>query len=195
MANGINWQHQTTKVLNMAWKKEYAATRKLKSASDPAYKAKRNAQSAKDKSARAEYMAAYYAANPEKFKRTAEQQAAVNARRREKYSQDAEARDAARAAAKAWQQGNPLKRKAQRLKQYGIEVSDFNELMAAQGGSCAICGESDTSKPNNFPLVDHCHKTGKVRGLLCMSCNQGLGKFKDDVARLSSAISYLTKHG
>ena len=195
MADGLNWQHSTNKVLPMAWKKEYAEARKLKESTDPEYKARRNAQSAKDKAARSEYMKAYYAANPDKFKRTPEQQAAINARKREKYAQDMQMREAARAAAKAWQQGNPTKRKAQRLKQYGIEISDFNDLMAIQGGACAICGHSDTSKPNFFPVVDHCHTTGKVRGLLCMGCNQGLGKFKDSADRLFSAIAYLSKHG
>lgn len=180
----------------MAWKKEYAEARKAKAATDPEYRAKRNAQAApKDKAARAEYMASYYSANPEKFKRSPEQQAKINDRKREQYAQNAQMREAARAAAKAWQQGNPLKRKSQRLKQYGIEVSDFNDMMAVQGGRCAICGHSDTSKPNFFPVVDHCHETGRVRGLLCMSCNQGLGKFKDDKDRLFSAISYLTRHG
>lgn len=180
----------------MAWKKEYAEARKAKSAADTQYREKRNAQSAKDKAARAEYMKAYYAANQDKFKRrTPEQQEKYNETRRKKYAESLELREAMRAAAKAWQDGNPIKRKAQRLKQYGIAVSDFNDLMAIQGGRCAICGHSDTSKAGFFPLVDHCHKTGNVRGLLCMACNQGLGKFRDNVDHLFSAISYLTKHG
>lgn len=179
----------------MAWKKEYAETRKQKAAENPEYRAKRNEQSAKDKAARAEYMAAYYAANPEKFVKTPEQKAKHNESRRKKYAESVEFRDAARKAAKAWQDGNPLKRKSQRLARYGIELSDFNDLMTIQNGACAICGHSDISKPNFFPLVDHCHKTGRVRGLLCMACNQGLGKFKDEIDRLFSAIAYLSKHG
>lgn len=195
MEDGLNWQIINNRLQSMAWKKEHAESRRLKAASGPEYRAKRNLQSAKDKEARAEYMKAYYAANPGKFKRTPEQQAAINARKREKYAQDAQMRECARAAAKAWQQGNPTKLKAQRLKQYGIEVSDFNDLMTIQNGACAICGHSDTSKPNFFPVLDHCHTTGKIRGLLCMACNMGLGKFKDDTNRLFSAIAYLTKHG
>ena len=86
----------------MAWKKEYAEARKAKASADPEYRAKRNAQAApKDKAARAEYMAAYYSANPEKFKRSPEQQAKINARKREQYAQNAQMREAARAAAKA----------------------------------------------------------------------------------------------
>ena len=179
----------------MAWKKEYAEARKKKAAEDPEFRARRNAQSVKDKAARAEYMKKYYSENPEKFKRTPQQSSERNRKRREKYASDAALRDAAREAVRAWQQGNPHKRKAQRLRKYGIELSDFEGLMAIQGGQCAICGMSDTSKPSMFPVVDHCHTTGKVRGLLCMACNQGLGKFKDDPNRLFAAIAYLTKHG
>ncbi len=181
----------------MAWKKEHAEARKAKAAADPQYRAKRNAQAApKDKAARAEYMAAYYKANPDKFKkRTPEKHAEYNQKRREQYAQSAELREAARAATKAWQESNPTKRKAQRLKKYGIAPSDFMDLLTIQNGRCAICGYSETDKPNFFPVVDHCHKTGKVRGLLCMACNQALGKFKDETDRLFAAIAYLTKHG
>lgn len=162
---------------------------------DPEFKAKRNAQSAKDKDARKTYMREYYAANPEKFKRTPEQLAARNEARREKYAQSAEFRERHKASVLAWQQANPDKRKSQRLKVFGIALSDFNDMMAMQQGRCAICGFSDLSDKNLFPLVDHCHKTGKVRGLLCMNCNQGLGKFKDSVEALMTAAAYLAKHG
>lgn len=179
----------------MAWKKEYAETRRSKAAADPEYRAKRNAQSTNNKEARAQYMDAYYKKNPEKFKRTPEQRAKYNEIRRQKYKESAEFRAEAKSAAKAWQDGNPLKRKSQRLKQYGLTLQEFNALMESQSGACAICGHSDTSTPNFFPVVDHCHSSGKVRGLLCMACNMGLGKFKDDPARLLSAVSYLKSHG
>ena len=57
-----------------------------------------------------------------------------------------------------------------------------------QGGLCAICGDA-------APLCwDHCHTTGKDRGMLCRSCNVGLGHFRDDPARLRKAASYLRKY-
>lgn len=116
-----------------------------------------------------------------------------NARRRELYALEEERRTRARADAGAWQRANPEKRKAQRLRKFGLTLAEFQALMEAQGGACAICGHSDTSQPNIFPLVDHCHATGKVRGLLCLNCNQALGKFKDDPVRLLAAVRYLNE--
>lgn len=180
----------------MAWKKEYAEARRQKAATDPEYRAKRNAQSTKDKEARKDYMQEYYKANPEKFpQRTAEKRAEYNAKRRAKYAEDQEFRDALRAGVKEWQQANPHKRKSQRLKKYGITHAEFEDMMTAQGGKCAICGHQDTENRNFFPVVDHCHNSGKVRGLLCMNCNQGIGKFKDEPERLRRAAEYILNHG
>lgn len=146
------------------------------------------------KAARKEYMRLYRLKNLDKWKRTPEQQAKVNARRRELYAQDEARRAKKRAEVKQWQQSNPQKRKGQRLKQHGIDINDYQWLMAEQSGKCAICGYSDQSNPNFFPVVDHCHTTGRVRGLLCMNCNQALGKFKDDPNLLMAAVAYLIRN-
>ena len=180
----------------MAWKSEHAAARKAKAKADPEYRAKRNAQGASDPSARKAYMREYYATNPEKFKRTPEQNDARNAARRAKYAADAGIRKKSQAQAKAWQKANPGKRKAQRLMiTHGIDLSDFRDMLAAQNGCCAICGHSDTSNPKIFPVVDHCHDRGRIRGLLCMNCNQGLGKFQDSPQLLMLAAAYIARHG
>ena len=73
---------------------------------------------------------------------------------------------------------------------YGITQEQFDKMVSDQNGKCAIC----FSKPanNKTLVVDHCHTTEKVRSLLCNNCNTGLGLFKEDVSRLSSAIKYLT---
>lgn len=69
-----------------------------------------------------------------------------------------------------------------------MTLFDFDEMVLAQNGVCAICG----SAPNGHPLhVDHDHTTGAVRGLLCQQCNTGLGNFRDDIALLDRAMQYL----
>jgi hypothetical protein len=63
-------------------------------------------------------------------------------------------------------------------------------MLESQGGKCAICGATEGY---NFPAVDHCHSTGKIRGILCDRCNRGLGFFKDNVAILRAAADYLER--
>lgn len=92
--------------------------------------------------------------------------------------------------ARRWELENKDKaaeaRLAYRARQYGISVEEFRRLDEEQKGRCAIC-------PNPHQAIDHCHKSSLVRGLLCRSCNTGLGFFKDDVVLLQGAIEYLTK--
>jgi hypothetical protein len=68
---------------------------------------------------------------------------------------------------------------------YGIGQAEFDELLAEQGGVCAICRAPEPQH------VDHDHRTGWVRGILCFNCNGGLGQFRDDPEHLASAITYL----
>jgi len=75
------------------------------------------------------------------------------------------------------------------IRRYGITIKDYNEMYISQDGKCAICKKEKTIT-NNF-YVDHCHKTKKVRGLLCMRCNSGIGYFKDDESLMKKAIVYL----
>ncbi len=73
---------------------------------------------------------------------------------------------------------------------YGITLEEYNRMLAAQDGVCWICKGIVTSKKGNL-LVDHCHKTGKVRGLLCTKCNAGIGGLGDSIEMLERAIEYL----
>ena len=68
---------------------------------------------------------------------------------------------------------------------YGIDEVGVQALLEAQGGVCAICG---AEAPTH---VDHDHATGRIRGVLCFSCNRGLGMVEDDVEVLRSALRYL----
>jgi hypothetical protein len=77
------------------------------------------------------------------------------------------------------------------VKKFGITPEQRDEMLAAQGG-CAIC-KSKTTGTRRAWHVDHCHSTGKIRGILCHSCNVGIGHFKEDPAILTAAISYLGK--
>ena len=71
------------------------------------------------------------------------------------------------------------------MHRYGIGADDFDELVEQQGGGCAICGRE------NPEHVDHDHETGEVRGVLCFSCNGGLGQFRDSIDAAANAVAYL----
>lgn len=83
---------------------------------------------------------------------------------------------------------------------YGIDLIQYNEILESQNHKCAICGILDTEIKDNSRnmihklFVDHDHKTGIVRGLLCANCNHGLGKFMDNIKYLEFAINYLNKN-
>lgn len=76
---------------------------------------------------------------------------------------------------------------------YGITLADYDAMLAAQDGRCAIC-KTDVPKGKGRFSVDHDHVTGKVRALLCNTCNAGLGQFKDDPALVLEAAAYLQRH-
>lgn len=81
-------------------------------------------------------------------------------------------------------------------KKFGITESDYEVMVATQGGKCAICGTTEPRGNGHKKFhVDHCHRTGLVRGLLCSRCNLGLGAFLDDVSVLQRAIEYLSTKG
>ena len=76
---------------------------------------------------------------------------------------------------------------------YKITLSEYQKMHDAQGGVCLICGNEQTGrgKKNNQLAVDHNHKTGKIRGLLCTNCNTGIGNLRDSIEMLQKAIKYL----
>jgi len=76
---------------------------------------------------------------------------------------------------------------------YGLDFKDYEKMLESQNGVCAICSSPPPNNRKTRLAIDHCHKTGKVRGLLCDKCNRSIGLLKDDVSVLKSAIKYLTK--
>ena len=77
---------------------------------------------------------------------------------------------------------------------FGITEIQYNEMLKNQNNACAICKSEESGDIRTVALaVDHCHKTGVVRGLLCSSCNKAIGFLKDSVQNLESAIEYLKK--
>ena len=83
---------------------------------------------------------------------------------------------------------------------YNISLDDYNKLLEIQDNTCAICNKEETQQSNyaadgpDSLRVDHCHSTGKVRGLLCAKCNFGIGQFNDNVALIEKAIEYIKSH-
>lgn len=73
---------------------------------------------------------------------------------------------------------------------YGLSLADYDKLFKAQDGRCKICSDHQDTLERRLD-VDHNHRSGKVRGLLCIRCNRGIGLLKDDVKVLQAAIRYL----
>ena len=112
---------------------------------------------------------------------------------------------------KLWRKNNPekikeirrrtdekrkIQRRDKRLREnFNLTYDQYVDKLQAQNFVCAICGEGETARDRAGDArqlaVDHCHRTGKIRGLLCSNCNLALGHFKDQKARLLSALVYL----
>lgn len=103
------------------------------------------------------------------------------------------------AVTKAWAEANPSewerhRRRSHLKRRYGITEEEYNKLLADQGGACAICRVRAEDSRGFRPHIDHCHETGRVRGILCGMCNQGIGNLRDDPEILRNATAYLLAH-
>lgn len=101
--------------------------------------------------------------------------------------------------AKDYRAKNPRKAKDQNLrKSYGITLKQYEEMLKDQNNGCAICGNPETatkrgSREERSLAIDHCHSTGKIRGLLCTGCNTAIGALQDSSELLWKAILYLER--
>lgn len=106
-----------------------------------------------------------YHADPEKFRRI----------QREHYAKDG-----------VW----AVRRNSYYKRTYGITEEDYNDMFIEQGGRCGICGVHQ-SKLKKRLVIDHCHKSEVIRGLLCSLCNTGIGAFDDNIEVMENAMKYL----
>lgn len=151
---------------------------------------------------------AHYIANREAIKNRARDWAIANPeRRRETWQRKYDSRagemrarsqqwragnkERHRAYTKAWNGRNPERVRARQLRKYGITQVEYDAMLVAQGGLCQICRTDTPSSRRKWFDVDHCHSTGRVRGLLCEICNRVVGLMKDDPERLERAAQYL----
>jgi hypothetical protein len=119
-----------------------------------------------------------------------------NAYQRERQANVPEVRRAYLNAYRASDAGKRMLLGGELRKSYGITVDDYDRMLVAQNGVCAVCRRHETVRRNNTLRrlsVDHDHETGRVRGLLCSKCNRGMGYYEDDPARLRAAADYLEK--
>jgi len=119
----------------------------------------------KDKSSRSEYMRAYYLSHKGRYTKIP-----LSVRQSPEHKLK--------------------KRRAKLLKLYGLTLEQYDTMLEAQGGSCVTCGGNNNGKRL---VVDHCHKTGKVRGLLCNRCNSAMGLVDDNTNTLNAMIKYLSE--
>jgi hypothetical protein len=75
-------------------------------------------------------------------------------------------------------------------RKFNMTIEQYNTLLESQGGKCACCPKEKSSNGKSL-AVDHCHVTGKIRGLLCNECNTSLGLLKEDITIMSNLIQYL----
>lgn len=140
--------------------------------------------------ANTEYNKAYYKAN----------KAQLLARQKRWYEENKERILAAQKTPEARKRAAENRRKCPTLKMrvrrywlksaYGMTQNDWADMFGRQGNACAVCGKTDTKRW----AVDHDHKTGKVRAVLCLRCNILLGHAKENMQTLQSAIDYLLRH-
>ena len=133
---------------------------------------RRDGRSSWCKKCDSERKTAYAEADPEKYRAT-----------RRRYMKEYRRRNPAKMAEQ--DRRTDLKRK------FGLTVQEFDEMLAAQGGVCRLCRRERADSRGYRLHVDHCHDTGRVRGLLCGACNMGIGQLQHDPVLLLHAIEYL----
>ncbi len=118
----------------------------------------------------------------------------LNERTRNRMKNDPEYREKINKRQKLWREKNKekmalMKKKSVLKHQYGLTLEEYQTLLENQDNKCAICSRNSVKL-----CVDHDHKTGKTRGLLCHACNRAIGLLKENIDILENAIKYVNKH-
>jgi hypothetical protein len=135
-----------------------------------------------------EYMREWRARNKEK---NAEYQKEYNKEYRKKNVEKLKANN------KKWREANKEQDvqtmfKARLKRKYDITLEEYNALLESQNNSCKVCGTHAKNNLKGKLYVDHCHTTGKVRGMLCMKCNSALGLLNDNKETIQKLLDYLS---
>jgi hypothetical protein len=137
------------------------------------------------------------AANPEKLREAGRRHAAAHPEQGRRWKEANP--EKVKETKQRWVMANPekvhVKDRRATVRQYGITLEQYDAMLAAQDYRCALCGlDAWANDAGRRLAVDHCHKTGKVRALLCDTCNRGLGHFRDNPTLLQAAINYIEFH-
>lgn len=159
---------------------------------------------------RTEWNRAYRKKNPEKIREIqrryrAKHKERITERRRQERKLNSASLDEAK---RAWVAANPdlvalqgVRRRMRKMHglqsrslkfNYGINLENYREILSLQKNVCLICGKDNKTVKSDRLVVDHCHETSRIRGLLCHRCNCGIGYFKDNIHLMNKAIAYLT---
>jgi len=135
-----------------------------------------------------EYMREWRARNKEK---NAEYQKEYNKEYRKKNVEKLNANN------KKWREENKEQDalamlKARLKRKYNLSIEEYETLIESQNNSCKVCGTHAKNNLKGKLYIDHCHTTGKVRGLLCMKCNSALGLLNDDKELIQNLLDYLS---
>lgn len=146
------------------------------------------------------YSKEYYSKNSVRIKKRTNEyyhknKESIQKKRREHYLAN---KDRILAKNKEWKDSNKEKsaiadRASSIKRKYGLSLEQYDKMVESQGNRCALCFREYSEFDGNFH-VDHNHRTGAVRGLLCPPCNKGLGMFNDNLGRVKNAVIYLEKY-
>ena len=162
----------------------------------------------KDKEKQKEYFKEYHIKNKDKAKEYfIKYKDKIRLQQKEYYIKNKEKHNKA---SKEWYKNNPEWKKnynkqdyeknklhykeLSMIRRWGITLEKYVEMLCSQKHKCLICGISLDTRIGKYGKninIDHCHKTNKIRGILCHNCNKGLGHFKDNIQFLENAINYL----